>query len=336
MRQSPVDPLIASLEKFNEIALNALAYFPFLTSSTLQLLNYSENSTYLVEGKSGDQYILRVGRPLYHTKEEINSELAWLQSLDKHVSIKVSLPVVGAGGEYVHEVTHDNISYYCVVFTFLNGISPDEENEDELVKQFQIIGEITAHLHQHSVENRDELKSIKRLHWDYDAILGPAPKWGRWQDGLAITSEREALFEQVAQKIKKRLIDFGKGPDRYGLIHSDLRLANLLVEGNDLNVIDFDDCGYGWYVYDIAASLSFIEHKPYVPALISSWLKGYRKVRPLTQEEEQEIPTFIMMRRLQLIAWVGSRDNETTRELGSQFTEQTDELAKRYLADTLI
>lgn len=53
-----------------------------------------------------------------------------------------------------------------------------------------------------------------------------------------------------------------------------------------------------------------------MPDLIQAWLKGYRKVRALSKEEELEIPTFIMMRRLQLIAWIGSRENETTRELG--------------------
>jgi Ser/Thr protein kinase RdoA (MazF antagonist) len=243
----------------------------------------------------------------------------------------VSLPILGGNGEYIQVVNYESEPYYCTLFTFLEGHAPNEENESELIWQFENLGEITAQLHENSINNWEELSQFNRLTWEYDTILGLTPKWGRWQDGLAITPERMELFEKVSEKIKKRLDRFGKDTSHYGLIHSDLRLANLLVESEQMKVIDFDDCGFGWYLYDLATSLSFIEHKPYVPALITAWLKGYRRVRVLSEEEELEIPTFIMMRRLQLIAWVGSRDNETTRELGSGFTEDTDSLARKYL-----
>ncbi|PLR78355.1 serine kinase [Bacillus sp. V3-13] len=332
MSDLSVDPLKASLEKFTQIANNAIHFYPFLSQSAIQLLNYSENATYLVDNSiTGEKYVLRVGRPGYHTKSEVESELIWLRSIDEHSSIKVSLPISGSNGDDVQVVDHEKTQYYCTLFTFLEGSAPDEDNENELIKQFELLGEITAQLHEHSFNNSQNLKHLSLLTWDYETILGQNPKWGRWQDGLAITPERAELFEKVSEKIKERLDRFGKEPHRYGLIHSDLRLANLIVERDQIKVIDFDDCGFGWYLYDLATSLSFIEHKPYVHALIEAWLKGYRKIRSLTQEEELEIPTFIMMRRLQLIAWIGSRDNETTRELGSGFTVDTDPLAEKYL-----
>ncbi|RSK55200.1 phosphotransferase enzyme family protein [Bacillus canaveralius] len=332
MSDSSVDPLKDSLEKFNQIANSAIHLYPFLSHATIQLLNYSENATYIVDNSvTGKNYVLRVGRPGYHSKSEVESELAWLRSIDAHSSITVSLPIAGSNGDDVQVVDHEQNPYYCTLFTFLEGSAPDENNENELIKQFEFLGEITAQLHEHSVNNRKNLTHLSRLTWDYETILGPNPKWGRWQDGLAITPERAKLFSKVSEKIKERLDRFGKGPDRYGLIHSDLRLANLLVERDQIKVIDFDDCGFGWYLYDLATSLSFIEHKSYVHALIDAWLTGYRKIRSLTEEEELEIPTFIMMRRLQLIAWIGSRDNETTRELGSGFTVDTDSLAEKYV-----
>lgn len=326
------DPWKDQLEKFHQIANEAIHSYPSLSQSTIQLLNYSENATYLVKNSiTGEKYILRVSRPGYHTKSEIESELIWLKSIDEHSSINVSLPILGGNSEYIQVVKLENTQYYCTIFTFLKGNAPDEDKESELIRQFENLGEITAQLHEHSVNYGAKLHDISRLSWNYETILGKEPKWGRWQDGLAITPERAELFQKVSQKIQFRLNSFGKNPNRYGLIHSDLRLANLLVEQEQIKVIDFDDCGFGWYLYDLATSLSFIEHKLFVPALIESWLKGYRKVRHLSKEEELEIPTFIMMRRLQLIAWIGSRENETTRELGSEFTESADFLAKRYL-----
>ena len=67
---------------------------------------------------------------------------------------------------------------------------------------------------------------------------------------------------------------YGKGPDRFGLIHCDLRLANLLIDGKEVKVIDFDDCGFGWYMYDAATPVSFYEHEPQVPGLIEVLEEG--------------------------------------------------------------
>ena len=53
------------------------------------------------------------------------------------------------------------------------------------------------------------------------------------------------------------------------------------MDGRDLGVIDFDDCGFGWYMYDLAAAVSFIEHDPRVPELIDAWARGYRTVLEL-------------------------------------------------------
>ncbi|NSL50940.1 phosphotransferase enzyme family protein [Calidifontibacillus erzurumensis] len=326
------------VKKYDNIAEAAIKFYPFSHKSNIRLLNYSENATYLVKDLSTDQkYILRVCRPNYHTKSEIESELTWLKLIAAQEVVKAPLPVLGNNGIYIQDIWDQGQHYFCIMFNFLEGELLSEDNEKILIKHFENVGEITAKLHDHTINNRDYLGNITRFSWNYETILGPNPKWGRWQDGLGMTPERVELFEKVSEKIKTRLDHFGSGPDKFGLIHGDLRLANLLVDGQDkIKVIDFDDCGFSYYLFDLAASLSFIEHKPFVPELIEAWLKGYRKVRPLSKEEEQEISTFIMMRRLHLIAWIGSRDNETTRKMGIRYTEDTDILAKKYLQCTKI
>ena len=35
-----------------------------------------------------------------------------------------------------------------------------------------------------------------------------------------------------------------------------------------VSVIDFDDCGFSWYLYDVGTSVSFFEHEPHVPELV--------------------------------------------------------------------
>jgi len=321
------------LNTFNEVAKKSLGLYPKLTNANIELLNYSENATYLVRNfAKNEKYILRVNRPGYHTKEEIESELLWLKSINRDSPIIVALPFPGSNWEDVQEVyLHDEPApFYCTLFAFLGGESPSEENEQELIVQFENLGEITAHLHNHSI-NWKPPQTINRWSWAYENVIGDNPIWGRWQDGKGITPERLELFQKVTEVIKHRLDQYGKSHDRFGLIHADLRLPNLIIEDKVIKVIDFDDCGFSWYMFDLSTSLSFIEHKPIVPELIRAWVKGYRKVRPLSKQEEDEIPTFILMRRLMLIAWIGSHDNPTSQELGSKYTEQTDDLAIRYL-----
>jgi len=98
-------------------------------------------------------------------------------------------------------------------------------------------------------------------------------------------------------------------------------------------VIDFDDAGFSWFVYDLAAALSFIETHPDVPAYTDAWLKGYSKVRSLSKEDTDMIETFIMLRRMLLVAWIGSHhDTVQAQAMGPQYTIDTCLLADRYLS----
>ena len=116
------------------------------------------------------------------------------------------------------------------------------------------------------------------------------------------------------------------------VIHADLRLANLLVDGRNMTVIDFDDCGFGWYLYDFAAAISFIETSPDVPGLQKAWVEGYRRISPLSQDEVDTLPTLIMLRRQLETAWVASHfETPTAQQLGAEYTQGTLQMASEYL-----
>ena len=98
-------------------------------------------------------------------------------------------------------------------------------------------------------------------------------------------------------------------------------------------MIDFDDCGFGWLMYDCATTVSFFEHRPEVPALVAAWLRGYRRVIDLPRADEEEIPTFVILRRLLLVAWIGSHsETELARSMGVAYTEGTVPLCEEYLS----
>jgi Ser/Thr protein kinase RdoA (MazF antagonist) len=321
-------------EKYDRIAERALLKYEIETNATVRPLNYSENIVYMVEEvERNRRFIFRVGKPDYHSDGEVEAELEWMRFLKKESQLQLPDIITGLNGDGVQKIVSDdsNDIYYCVMFSYLTGTSLNDDL-DHLPDHFERIGEITAELHNINRRYSIGLGDYNRPVWDFETTLGLEANWGRWQDGVGLTHETRHLFQIVTELIHQRLDLFGKSENRFGLIHADLRTVNLLSENQVIKVIDFDDCGYSWYLYDLAASLSFIEHMDYVPELIKLWISGYRRYRPLSDEEVHEIPTFIMLRRLLLLGWVGSHsDTETAQQMGVDFTLQTEALARQYL-----
>lgn len=218
-----------------------------------------------------------------------------------------------------------------VLFAFIEGQEPDESQD--LVKPFERLGEVSARIHNHS-QHWKRPANFERLIWSCENILGGRDAlWGDWRAAPAMDRQALEILERQADAIRRRLTAFGKPEHRWGLIHGDLRLANLLIQDGDTRVIDFDDCGLGWYVHDFATALSFIEDHPKKGELTASWLRGYRRHRALSAEDEAEIPTFVMLRRMQLLAWIGSHsETDLAKEQGPDFTRVSCALAEEYLS----
>ena len=296
---------------------------------TLRMINHSENTTYLVEG-GGSRVIVRVHRTGYHTRNAINSELTWMKALRQEAGVRTPEVIAGPDGLLIHHIKTDEVpgGRNCVLFEFLDGVEPDEEN---LLPSFPALGEVTAHMHRHS-RGWVPPNGFQRFSWTLETSVGDKPHWGHWKDGLNLTPERIALFERLVETMDRRLKAFGTAPQLFGLVHADMRLANLLIDGAETRVIDFDDCGFSWYLWDFATALSFIEDRPDVPELTGAWLEGYRRIEPLSKEEEDEIPTFVLLRRLQLVAWIGShKETDLAQEMGAEFTTGSCHLAEDYL-----
>lgn len=140
-----------------------------------------------------------------------------------------------------------------------------------------------------------------------------------------------ALIEDCLCWTADALHRYGKSPARFGLIHADLRLTNIMRCQDNTRVIDFDDCGFGWYLHDLAAAISFVEHYPAAPEWVAGWLDGYQCHCPLGVEDRAVLPALFMQRRIELLAWVGSHaDTEQARSLGPRWVDETLRLYHRY------
>ncbi|MDZ4087621.1 MAG: phosphotransferase [Tabrizicola sp.] len=308
----------------SDLLRRALAVYGLSDDTPLTLLNRSENETW----RAGD-LILRLHRQGYHTGPEIAAELAWLTALQDLPGLTTTRPIPGAQG-LVTEIEGRHI----VAFAPIEG--QELQPGDDLARWFAPLGEITARLHLHARQWTPP-PGFTRKRWDVETILGPQPHWGHWRLAQGLDRDGEMLMARATDALSAQLQAYGTGPTVFGLIHADLRLANLMVAGDTLTAIDFDDCGFGWWVYDLAAALSFIETDPRLPELIAAWVNGYSRIAPLGPDDRAMIPALIFLRRVLLTAWLATRaDSDTALALGGPaYTQGTLDLADRYLSDGL-
>jgi Ser/Thr protein kinase RdoA (MazF antagonist) len=325
----------ADLAGIEQLAVRALGRYGLDARASVTLCNVSENHTYRVDDPaSGRSFALRVHRPGYRTAQQIESELMWLDALRADGVVETPGVVAADDGARVISVSAPDVpARNVVLFDWVDGIAPDFDAGEAAAGQFETLGAISARMHGHA-STWSRPAGFTRPHWDYEHSIGPHGYWGAWQDGLGIGPEERRQLERLDSTIAARLRAFGQKNERFGLVHADIRLANLLVDGDVVRVIDFDDCGFSWFMYDFATAVSFMEDHPRVPELQDAWVRGYRSVADLDRGSEAELPTFVMLRRLLLVAWIGSHHTFATEaaELGPGYTAGTCVLAEDYLS----
>ena len=314
----------------DDLANAALSLWPLPADARARRINVSENVTYLVEGSDG-KAILRIHRDGYHTDRAIDCELAWSKALREETDIRTPAWRLGRDGAALQTFGHDGAGpKRMVMFDFVEGAAPREDQD--LAPAFRQLGAIAAKAHLHAM-SWPRPAPFQRLSWGLDAVFGATPTWGDWRDGPGVDAAVRAVVERAEAKVIRNLAAYGEAADRFGLIHADMRLANLILSPDGPVLIDFDDCGFGWFLFDFAAAVSFIEDSPQIPALKASWLGGYQTIRPLTPEDIAMVDTLVMLRRLSLLAWIGSHiDAPEPQAMAPDFAANTAMLTEAYLS----
>ncbi|GHA36730.1 aminoglycoside phosphotransferase [Devosia pacifica] len=294
------------------------------------LINYSENRTFGITSDAG-QYVLRVHRPGYQSLDNINSELAWLEALGRDTELRVPVPIAGLDGAYIQHLPFGSGTAACVLFRHIPGHEP--QLDTGLVPHFRTLGRYAATLHRHAA-TWEKPASFQRHEWSAEQILDPDGLWGDWRRSPDVDNTIRPVLDRVDAQLRSDIAAYGKGPEQFGLIHADMRLGNLLIDGDDLALIDFDDSGFCWFAYDFAAAVSFHEDSALLPELREAWFEGYLPVRTLQPEDIAAMDCMLILRRMALLAWIGSHaETELAQKHRPGFAEGTAMLAENYLAN---
>lgn len=306
-----------------------LERWPGFGHSGIELINLSENHTFRLDLADGGRAVLRVHRPGYHSRLAIESELAWMQALRDQRGLFTPRPLPGRDGHMVQEGRFLGETRHMVAFAFEEGAEP--QVGDDLAPVFHQLGSLAAQCHSH-VMGWTPPAAFTRHVWTARTILDPDATWGDWRAGPGVTGEIRSVLDTLDQRLRELLGAYGMGKDRFGLIHADMRLANLLVADGQTRLIDFDDCGFCWFGYDFGAAVSFFEESETIPALKAAWLAGYRHHRPFGAEDEAMLDVMVLLRRMALLAWIQTHpEAEPAQQLRHRYARESAEMAERFL-----
>jgi Ser/Thr protein kinase RdoA (MazF antagonist) len=303
------------IRRLRQLAKHALTAYA-IDAPGLTPLMHGDNTTFRIDSADGGCYVLRIHRPTCKTPEEVRSEMLWLAALHQETDLIAPIPVPTRTGDFftvtsIEEVPEPRM---CVLLRWIPGRFVDDGLTPAHLER---VGAFMARLQNSGAQFNppDEFKR-GRLDHLYGKPRGTSEAFARQHvdnpddEAAAIqvvtdicSPEDGRRVEQFIRTIRtvQRLV--GQGPDTFGLIHGDLHQENYLFHQGQVRAIDFDDCGYGYYLYDMAVTLFNVRFRANTPLLWERFLAGYRSIRPLSAEHEQYLDTFMDLRDLQMMLW---------------------------------
>ena len=241
------------------------------------------------------QYLLRIHQPGYQTPAAIELELEWLSSMCRHADLPVPEPVLTSDGKLYTQIAIPGIpeKHICSLLHWVNG--RELKREEIQPYHYKALGELMARLHYHAAHWQLPGGLSKRK-YDWDGLFRKGGEGGilSGEAWSLLPPEYIEPFEIISRKVKQVMDKLGKGPDVYGLIHGDLGMgANVLFWNGDVHVIDFDDSGFGYYIFDLSVVLEDSQDHQIRPQFRDALLDGYTRLRPLSEDQIGNIDLFL-------------------------------------------
>jgi Ser/Thr protein kinase RdoA (MazF antagonist) len=232
--------------------------------------------------------------------------------------------------------TSDGHALQLDLFEWVNGeqlgsVESGLGNEGAIGTTYRTIGELAARLH-NQAERWSPPAGFMRPAWDESGLAGEKPLWGRFWELGHLTAGQRKLMRAARERVYDDLGALGKSPAEYSMIHADFTPENILVDEGRLRLIDFDDSGFGWHLFELVTSLYFITGEPYFEEARDALIAGYREHRSLPEERLRLLPLFFLARGLTYVGWVHTRPNtDTARQMTPMLVEGCCGLAEAYL-----
>lgn len=292
-------PHAAQLELLEGLTRTALSEYYGLDGAAVQMevQQYEDNAVWRITPPDADSYVARLsvrdGRPAHQQR----SEMRWLEGLVTTRTVAVPEPVTTTSGYYVVPVEvpgHDEPSTLALLH-WLPGTAEPPYRQPDVAQE---MGRATAHLHEHAATV--PLPEFDRPVWDAETILFKGHALTDPAAREQLGTEGTAALRKVAELITPALQEGNQ--DSRGRIHGDLHRENMIaMSGGGIGVIDFDDCGTGHFLLDIATVLSSVhriarKEPGAYEEFARAFLDGYTQVRPLPADSARLLEPYLLLR----------------------------------------
>jgi Ser/Thr protein kinase RdoA (MazF antagonist) len=297
----------------------------------LTVLRHEHNTTFRVDAATG-RYVLRLNRTGLHDVRTVTSEMSWLTALAEETDLGIPAPVAALDGSLVISESTAGVPEprLGVLLRWQAGRLVDRRLTPA---HMAAVGNLLGQLQQHALQwtppggfarpRVDVLTAAARR----ASVAGPADEQTRGihpapdDEARALALVAQLLGEAGgavivdALRLIRQSTEAVGSPHGRGLIHADLHYENVLFREGRALAIDFDDCGWGIHLYDLAVPLSELEGRSNYKALRHGLLEGYARQRPLTPGYDDHLRALAILRRVQLIVWIlESRDSAAFRD----------------------
>jgi Ser/Thr protein kinase RdoA (MazF antagonist) len=234
-----------------------------------RLLRDRENHVFEMDLPSG-RAALRLHRAGYQSTAAIQSELWWCAALAK-AGLPVPAALTALDGNLLVALPDGR---HASAIAWVEGEALGEAGQPfarplaDVLDLHHALGSLLARLHRAT----DALvlpEGFVRPRWDSDGLVGENPFWGRFWDHPAATPDQRAALIRARDALRERL------SGEIGLIHADVLRENVLVNDRSVALIDFDDSGFGFRLYDLGTVLSQNLYEPAYTDIRDSLMAGY-------------------------------------------------------------
>ena len=302
------------------IARAALSRFALHPAARIEFVKYRENHVFRATEPSGASVAIRLHRPGYRDDAEVRTELTYLRHLSD-AAVPVPEVVRTHDGKLFATVEIGPHRRLVSVQRWIADATPFSDVESVLAgrhspepEAFARIGELLGRLHT-AAERIGIPRDFRRAAWDAAGLVGDTPLWGDPRGLPSLSEADRAAITRALPALHARMTALGTDANRFGVVHADATPENILDTPDGMVLIDFDDFGTGWYVFDLVTAIFHHALHPRYAEYEHALRSGYTTARPLDADVIAAWDEFMLARGLTYLGWAAARPGDPASDV---------------------
>ena len=283
-----------------EFVMEAINNYSSIRYQSIAHIGTNANSVFKITDQMNNCYSLRIHQSrndamedVWTEKEVIHSEMVWLEALTRETDLVVPSPIKNNDTDYVTSINGLN----CTLLKWVDGeqkpIVPSSEEAG-------YVGEMIGKLHKHSSAWIVPFNFHRPL-FDHTRILQSLEKLSQLADKDELNKDEVKIVKLAGERAISMMTDIEGTSGNWGIIHADLIPNNFVFYEREVRAIDFGACGFGYYLFDLGWTFSYIH-----PSFRSNLLEAYTKHFELPTNYIELLEGFFVAAQLETMNfWIG-------------------------------